>query len=447
MNTTTVTAAAIYCRISSDGAGHEHGVQRQEVECRQLAEQLGWAVAEVFTDNDISAYSGRTRPAYQRLLGAIKTGEIDGLLIWHNDRLHRNPGELEDFILLVDATKLPISTVTAGVYDLTTASARLTARIVGAVARGESEHKAERLRSKHAELRAKGAPAGGRLFGLSEVLRRADGSGYRELVPDQAELLQTAARDILAGMPILQAAQKIRVHYPTMSTSSLRRCLQTEAVAGLRDGKQARWPAIIDIDSYNRLRHLFAARKVTTRPPTTLLGGLLTCKLCNHTMGSAGPRNGYRCNGCGNVSIVAGHLEADIALRVLARLDGSQVPVEEDDSATADAEAELSRLEAKKIQHAEMHATGDFDLAEFRAAKAINEAQIAEQVRIVSADVERTARRKAQAEALGLKESWGSLGVQDKRRVISALTERIVVGPGVRGRKAYDPTRVTIDPR
>ncbi len=447
MNTTAVTAAAIYCRISRDGAGHELGVLRQEVECRQLAERLGWAVAEVFTDNDISAYSGRTRPAYQRLLDAIKTGDVDGLVVWHNDRLHRSPKELEDFIPLVVATKLPISTVTADVYDLTTASGRMTARIVGDVARGESEHKAERIRSKHAELRAKGAPAGGRLFGLSEVRRHADGSGYRELVPEEAELLQTAARDILAGVPVLTATRTIATKYPKATPQWLRRCLQTEAIAGLRDGKPAQWPAIIDLDTYNRLRHFFAARKVTTRPPTTLLGGLLTCKLCNHTMSSAGPRNGYRCGGCGNVSIVARHLEDDIALRVLWRLDSSQMSIEEDDDATAHAEAELSRLEAKKVELAEMVASGEFDAMEFRAAKAINEAQIAEQARIVSADAERTARRRAQAEALELKESWKSLGVQDKRRVITALTERIVVGPGVRGRKAYDPTRVTIDPR
>ena len=82
-------AAAIYARISSDQDGRALGVQRQVEDCRKLAAQLGWAVAEEYVDNDLSAYSGKQRPAYQRMLADLRDGQRDAVLIYHLDRLTR----------------------------------------------------------------------------------------------------------------------------------------------------------------------------------------------------------------------------------------------------------------------------------------------------------------------------------------------------------------------
>jgi site-specific DNA recombinase len=56
---TTPRMAAIYARISSDQDGRGLGVARQVEDCRKLASDRGWAVAEEYVDNDVSAYSGR----------------------------------------------------------------------------------------------------------------------------------------------------------------------------------------------------------------------------------------------------------------------------------------------------------------------------------------------------------------------------------------------------
>ena len=58
----------IYARISSDRDGDRLGVERQLEDCLRLAERKGWQVAERFVDNDVSAWSGRQRPEYARLL-------------------------------------------------------------------------------------------------------------------------------------------------------------------------------------------------------------------------------------------------------------------------------------------------------------------------------------------------------------------------------------------
>src|SRR5207249_3922881 len=65
-------AAAIYCRISDDRQGHALGVTRQEQDCRALADRKGWPIADVYVDNDLSAYNGKNRPSYRRLLDDIK---------------------------------------------------------------------------------------------------------------------------------------------------------------------------------------------------------------------------------------------------------------------------------------------------------------------------------------------------------------------------------------
>lgn len=53
-------AAAIYARISSDPEGDRLGVTRQVDDCRAMAERRGWPVAEVYVDDDVSAYPRRT---------------------------------------------------------------------------------------------------------------------------------------------------------------------------------------------------------------------------------------------------------------------------------------------------------------------------------------------------------------------------------------------------
>lgn len=49
----------------------------------QQAERHGIAVAEMYVDNDNSAYSGKTRPAYQRKPADIRDGLRDAVIV-HN---------------------------------------------------------------------------------------------------------------------------------------------------------------------------------------------------------------------------------------------------------------------------------------------------------------------------------------------------------------------------
>ena len=93
----TPRAAAVYARISSDVTGEGLGVKRQLEDCRKLAKDRGWVVAEEYVDNDISAFTGKARPAYERMLSDIQDGHRDGVIVYNLDRLTRQPIELEQF--------------------------------------------------------------------------------------------------------------------------------------------------------------------------------------------------------------------------------------------------------------------------------------------------------------------------------------------------------------
>jgi DNA invertase Pin-like site-specific DNA recombinase len=172
------TRAIIYCRISRDREGAGLGVERQREDCEALAKQLGVEVVTVYTDNDLSAYSGKPRPGYQKLLADLRTGRADTVLAWHTDRLHRSPAELEEYIDVCEPRGVQTRTVKAGHLDLTTATGRMIARQLGVQARYEVERMIERQKRKRDEMARDGKFFGGRRpFGFE-----ADGVTPRSLI-------------------------------------------------------------------------------------------------------------------------------------------------------------------------------------------------------------------------------------------------------------------------
>ena len=160
------TRAVIYCRISQDRAGAGLGIERQRQDCEALAERNAWDVVEVYVDNDISAYSGKKRPDYRRMLADLDEGRATVVIVWHTDRLTRSIVELEEYIDLSERRGIATHTVQAGTIDLATPSGRMTARILGAVARQESEHKGHRVARARQQKALNGEWMGGiRPFG------------------------------------------------------------------------------------------------------------------------------------------------------------------------------------------------------------------------------------------------------------------------------------------
>lgn len=182
--------AAVYARISLDRVGSGLGVERQLEDCRQLAAERGWDVMAVFSDNDVSAFSGKIRPGYRELLEYMRGNHVDVVVAWHVDRLHRSPVELEEYIGVSEATATMTVTVKAGDLDLSTAAGRMVARMLGAAARHESEQKSERIRRKRRQEAESGRSHGPLGYGYD---------ANQAVVAEEAAVVREVATRLLDG--------------------------------------------------------------------------------------------------------------------------------------------------------------------------------------------------------------------------------------------------------
>lgn len=271
----TQVRTAIYCRISFDRRGEGLGVERQEAECRELADRNGWTVTKVYVDNSVSAMSSAKRPGYTAMLKAIKAEQFDKVVVWDADRLHRRNVELEPYIDVTERAGVDTHVVTAGHYDLSTVTGRMTARIIGAVAQQESEHKAERIRAAQFQARQAGRPRtdGQRSLGYEAV------DGRLVVVQHEAEAIRDAASKLLAGVTLRQIARDMRAaginttRGNPMTAESIRDTLKQPRIAALvgwnpqdRQGRRLRrnvkvldgvvgdWEPIIDADTWHAVR-------------------------------------------------------------------------------------------------------------------------------------------------------------------------------------------------
>ena len=105
--------AAVYTRISQDATGQRAGVTRQLEDCEALADRLGWEVTHRYGDNDLSAYSGRTRPGFEAMLKAMADSEFGAVICWHPDRLFRSMKDLERLIDIANGRRVQLRTVNA----------------------------------------------------------------------------------------------------------------------------------------------------------------------------------------------------------------------------------------------------------------------------------------------------------------------------------------------
>lgn len=442
-------AAAIYARISKDPTGHALGVERQEALCRELASEQGWEVVETFVDNDLSAYSGAPRPAYDAMLEAMEAGVIEAVVVVDQDRLTRHTRELEEFIELAEDLGVALANV-SGDVDLSSSDGRFKARIMGAVARQESERKSERIKRQRDQAAAKGLPASGRrAFGYEP--------GGMQIREDEAKLIRDAAARVLEGESISQIAREWNNKgYRTVQAGSrwttprVSELLRSPRPAGLRQHRgeivgEAAWPAIIDRDTHERLNAMSKARG-GGRPPVTLLSGVLVCGLCKEPMNATtttmkqGRRSIYRCHAtagtdrCGRISIDAEGADGWISDAVLHRIENGGLAKALEaasgyDAKVSQASDQLAAAEKRLSEVAEMFGAGDISRAEWLAFREAAEGKADEARRIIERATDSPALASVPVDRL--REWWEDedTEVDDRRTVVEAVLRSVEVGP------------------
>jgi len=413
-------------------------------------------MAELYSDNDMSAYSGKPRPAYRRMLADIASGSIDAVLTWHLDRLHRSPKELESFFEVCDRAGLRNMATVTGDVDLSTDDGRFHARIMGAVARKSSDDSARRLKRKMESLAQNGQFKGGKRPFCFE----ADGVTLRS---NEAELVREAARRILAGesmRAICGEWNRAGVAGRKWDPQALKRILLAPRVAGLREYKgevvgPAVWPEIIDQATWERLRGLLNdPGRRQHRARSYLLTGMAYCSLCGGKM-VARPRldktRAYVCGpdtgGCNKVSIKAEPLEDMVRDAILAALDSPALAealraASGEDDAQRELLASLQTDQTALDQLAKDHyADRLIGRSEYLAARDALESRLSATRKALERN---TGAGVLASISTGIGNAWESRGFDWRRALIGAVLERVVIHPAKRGYPKFDPDRVQL---
>lgn len=448
----------VYARISEDRDETQLGVGRQLEDCDRLGGQRGWDIVDRYVDNDISAYRGGRRPEYERLLQDIASHRIDAVIVYHQDRLHRQPRELEEFFDVCDRAGLTHLASVSGDIDLSTHDGRLKARILGAVARNQSDAASRRLQRKMQELAKAGQPKGGghRPFGFEPdraTIRLDEATVIRELAD------RLLAGEGLRGLCVDLANRGILT--PTggpWAPSVLRRMLRSPRISGQREHKgeivaTATWPAIISPEKTARITMLLddPARR-RGRPRRYLLTGIVYCAVCSTPL-SARPRDDgarrYICAkgpglpGSGCVYVLAEPLEEFIVEAVLSQLDtpelarairGRPEPV---DPITQRLDVLTSRLDELATAYAQNRIT----MREWLTARDPLQRQLDDARRQSARDSNITILSEHAGKAGMLRRRWPDLTLDQRHAIIRAVLQQVLVGPGRRGYNRFDPGR------
>lgn len=298
---------AIYCRVSTAQGDREvaGSIEQQLTACHEKAAELGIPIVEVHTE-EISAYTGAKRPAFDALCASIADGRITRVVAWSTERIVRRMSDLERFSSVCEPRGVTTDTIVSGPLDMSTPTGLMVARITVAVASFEVDQLRGRVRRGLAQRSEQGLPAGGRVpFGFEP-----DRITHH---PVEAEAIRAATKALLSGDSVSSIAKgwnaaNLRTRTGLVwSPTQVRTVLQRPRNAGLVQrkgsaGSRAVWDPIISYDAWRKVCAIIADPKRRTSPgnqPRWLLSFIARCE-CGEFMRTW--RSGYDRHGNTRVS-------------------------------------------------------------------------------------------------------------------------------------------------
>lgn len=332
-----------YARISKAyGDADDEKPERQMVHILRNILTRPARLGHVLMDHGRSAWKRNgKRPAWTTLLDLLGSGEGDGVVCGHVDRLMRQPWDLETLIRLTDKG-LTVGSL-HGEYELNRPDNVFTLRILVAAACKESDDKSRRLKAMAADRRNAGNPRNGNApFGHRNGTEVDDAQLARE-----RDAIVWAAERIIAGKSLGSVAREWNERGLTTrkgkpwNALNVRQCLQLPRHGGYVAHRGAivrasadHGDAVLDDITYRRLAAVFEARKGGRQAGEGghALSNILRCDRCDSPMVGATsrttpyadgtPRRVYRCSprGCANVAVDGRAADEWAAAQILAIL-------------------------------------------------------------------------------------------------------------------------------
>jgi DNA invertase Pin-like site-specific DNA recombinase len=447
--TPSLTTAVIYARISQDRSGEAQGIERQVSACKALAQAKGFTVVEVFTDNDISASTGKVRPGFEKLL----RHDADVIICWALDRLLRRNADAER----VRQDGRPVHFIKDGQIDLTTSAGRMMLVLLTAFAEEETAQKQARLRAQ----RSQAAAAGRQHFFRASFGYNADGTVNKV----QAKAIQTVVHNVLAkGQTFASQARWLNdngittVNNKEWTLNTLKQMLTRAHLSGQREHNgvitaKGQWEAILTPEQTAEIRALYHSRSRPRSNPRHLLSGFPRCGICGNTLIFRPDQGGrWACikvlgtTRCGGLSLSDRYLSPAVDEEILKLLrDSTALTI--DEVARRKNIPTLAELDERRGVIARQFSLGRLQEADFEAALVELEGQHQQALSALSVHPWGAfIRFKINILELGLDAgvAWADANIETRRSLIAAAVESIVVKPAARRGAKFTPDRISI---
>ncbi|RSM46347.1 recombinase family protein [Amycolatopsis balhimycina DSM 5908] len=480
-----------YGRLSKvPETGELEKVEDQHADNRSVIDRAGGVLGLELSDGLSAWKKGVRRPGWERLLERVQAGVSDGCVVWHTDRLFRQPPDLEKLIELAENGYKVYSA--RGERDLADPDDRFILRIEVAHAARSSDDTSRRIKRRFETFRKQGRTTGGpRRFGFpgkdatwtpGKKQTEADRPEVSaELVATERQALRDAAKlllsedgsmgkvvDLWNAAGVRTAAGREWVH--ASATATMQRPALGGYVAhnGIVAGRMEGEP-ILDQRTYDRLQAMFAGRKRGRVAGQSHVGtGILRCGVCGRKLtartvtGKTYPdetvRATYFCakqrRGCGRVFIDRRAVDAELLTFTVERLSDERHTSELAELKTraherlAAVRAEIEDVEKLQAGLSARVGARKMTLDAFDVA---NEPLVADLARLIaerdtlSAGVPEGPTEAASAATLVAE--WNGGDVAEKRGMLTRAigADRLTVLPGSRtGKRVFDRTRLKL---
>jgi len=459
----------IWIRVSTEDQAKGESPEHHEDRARSYAKSKGWQVKELY---DLAGQTGKAvmqHPEAKRMMKDIERGHITGLVFSKLARLSRNRRELEDFSDFFKKHNADLISLSEAI-DTSTAGGRMFFHLLGVFAQWEREEITERVNAS-VLTRAK----------LGKSINGTSPYGYvwkdRKLIikPEEAAVRRKAYELFLQYRRKGQVAKELNAAgYRTRNgniwrDTSILRILNESSAKGVyvfntmrltgtwrtetkpeSEWGRAECPPIISEDLWNQVNQIIEEQlkswKKPGKPPVHLFSGLAHCS-CGHRMYVAANSPKYFCRKCCN-KIPITDLE-NIVREELKEFFGQPKRIAQHlqqagrNLTGKSALLDTHKREIQKVRE-EMHQTHQLYLHKqisgdgFRDLYAPAEErmkQLQAELPKLEAEVDFLKVNKLSAddvlhEANSLHERWPSLPSEDKRKIVEALIEKIVIGNG-----------------
>jgi site-specific DNA recombinase len=154
-------SVAIYARQSRASRSAYTSCEAQVESCRAFAMSRGLEAIDIFVD-EVQSSETLDRPALNRLLKAIESGEVKHLVVYSLDRLTRKVLHLLELLEILDKAKVKLLVVSDPSFS-DTAVSRLLTNVVAAASEFQLELTRERMADMRTMLKQHGKRVAGRV--------------------------------------------------------------------------------------------------------------------------------------------------------------------------------------------------------------------------------------------------------------------------------------------